>query len=662
MASFRVLPVVAALLVACGGDADPDSTEDAGGDGANDTAGPDASSPDVADSAGGDTGPDVIDPPAELVDIALIGGTADAALGVTRAGSTLELRPVLHADGTTSLPTACVLNDAGLECTFAAGTFVAAVGGGVVASTFEATADTAFEGLELVGTWEGATPTSFLSNGFQSWSQTGFVALAAPASDEQLDDAVGARGDVEVMRDGRGISWFYTVLAGDPAGVLVAGVTGPGPLRPWIAPSVIEGVPAVRLVQGASGESMTLAPGDEVVLAPWSIQLAADAHRGLESYASRCSYRDGLDAVELGWNSWYELWNTVDAAAVLANAERARELLGDGSGEGIRIVIDDGWQQAWGDWEPNEKFPEGIDGLVDSLKAEGHDVGIWFAPLIASTSSEVFAAHPEWFVEGVSWNHVLEGEMRILDVTNAEAAAHLTQVVDNMRGWGLTLLKIDFLFAGTFEGGRAEALTGMQAYDRAMRVLRDAAGDDIALLAVGAPPVATFPYAEAWRVGPDIAVSTFGPAWPFVAGEARTIAGRYMFCAHTACDGDPALLRVLEQNEVEVGQWVAALSGGAFFLSDDLRSLDAERDAWLNADAVALGVGGVPAVPVDLVPTTPPATLANALSDQLGGRNRHVVPGTWRLPSGETLYVNWSNAPATIAARELGARSALVVP
>lgn len=660
--SMRLLLFSTLVLLAACGDDDGRPAGDAGGegdvDGADANDGVDASDAENNDARDGSGG----DPVADLVNIAIVEDASGAQLRVARGSSHLSLRAVVHANGTSTQATDCSAADATLSCVFDSGTLEATLEEGVVRATFRAGNSMTLEGIELVGTWENAAPTAFLSNGFQSWSQTGFVAIGEAATEEQISDVLLARGDEEVIRDGRFVSWFYTALTGDDESVLVAGVTGPGPFRPWIAPALIEGVATVRLVQGVAGESLALGSGETLALAPWSIQLAADAQKGLEQYAVRCEYLDDAEAVELGWNSWYELWNTVDAEAVEANAARARDLLGEGSGAGLRIVIDDGWQREWGDWQPNEKFAVGIDGLVDVLEAEGHEVGIWFAPLLASVDSEVFASHREWFVDGVSWNHILEGEMRILDVTDPEAAAHLAGIVETMRGWGLTLLKIDFLFAGTFEGGRDEAITGMMAYDRAMRLLAEAAGDDITLLAVGAPPVATFPYAAAWRVGPDIAVSTFGPSWPFVAGEARTIAGRYMFCAFTACDGDPALLRELDRNEVEVGQWVAALSGGAFFLSDDLRALETERDGWLLPDAVALGVAGVPAVPVDLVPATAPRTLANALSDEVSGRNRHVVPSAWRLPQGGTLYINWSDAPATIAAREVGARSAIVVP
>jgi hypothetical protein len=100
-------------------------------------------------------------------------------------------------------------------------------------------------------------------------------------------------------------------------------------------------------------------------------------------------------------------------------------------------------------------------------------------------------------------------------------------------------------------------------------------------------------------------------------------------------------LRALPRNEVEAGSWVAAMGGGAFFLSDDLRALDAERRDWgLDAQRLRVGVGGAPAIPDSPFSADPPETLTTPLVDLIRREITHVVPLDWRLPDGGHLLLN----------------------
>ena len=324
----------------------------------------------------------------------------------------------------------------------------------------------------------------------------------------------------------------------------------------------------------------------------------------------------------------------------------------------LRIVIDDGWQRGWGDWTANEKFPSGLTSLAADLKADGFEVGIWIAPLLVHEDVPLVQERPDWFVQDTTYNHLANGPMKILDVTHPEAAAHLAGVIRAVVGHGYDLLKIDFLFAGTFEGGRRENVTGFQAYHRALEIIREAAGPETILLSVGSPPIAGFELIDAWRVGPDIAVSNFDASWFFVPNVARTIAARWPYCIFTLCDGDPPVLRGLEENEVQVGGWAAAFAGGAFFLSDDLRPLDNARYAWLRPTMIETALSGIPAIP-DPVPLEVPESLTSALSDQLAQRSRHQVPNRWTLSTGHTVWVNWSDVDVIIEGRTYPPRTAV---
>ena len=601
------------------------------GCGASDAAGPIASPGSTCDPA----------VPSVVGDAVVVGaGCADAAslrprarlAGVWRGGGS---DGACSGDGTV---VRCPAGDAGA---------VEAVvdTAGRVRARFVAARAVVLEGLSLDGASALAGATARLSNGFQSWSQAGVVALAPPLSGADLDAALASRGDAEVLRDGTGPSWSYGFVGGGER-ALFAGALTAARWKPWVDATRGEGgAVGLRLGCGGAGEQVAVAAGATVEGEPFAVEIGPDLAGAERRWAAALATHRAVGARgEVGWNSWYELWDGVSEADVRANAPLARAMLeadGHPAGAGLRIVVDDGWEKAWGDWEPNDKFPSGLDGLARDLGADGDTLGVWLAPLLAAESSAVYTAHPDWFVGGVVYQHTKNGRMHVLDVTNAEAAEHLSTVIGQIARWGYGLLKIDFLFAGTWEGQRALDVTGMDAYARALAIIRSSAGDAVRLVAVGAPDVATLPWVDGWRVGADIALELGGPRWPYVANQARSVAARWPLCAAVLCDADPVLLRGLARDEVESGGWVAALAGGAMFLSDDLPKLAAERRTWgVDAARLALGTGGSPAEPEDVFPASPPATLATVIGDIGSRRTTHVVPARWRLPGGGRLVLD----------------------
>ena len=437
-------------------------------------------------------------------------------------------------------------------------------------------------------------------------------------------------------------------MVGGGDAYLLAGALRAARFRPWVQAYRAETTDPVglRIASGGAGEQVVVASGDTVEGEPFLVQLGADPAALIQSYGSMIDsrHRDAPHDAEAGWNSWYELWDSVDEDAIRANAPLARDILMPRlpDGTALRVVVDDGWETLWGEWTPNDKFPSGLDGLASDFHGDGFEMGVWLAPLLVDADSALITDYPEWFVGGAEYLHAKNGPMRILDVTHPDAEAHLREVITQIVGWGYDLLKIDFLFAGTFEGQRHEDVTPMEAYGRALSIIRDAAGEDVTLVAVGAPAIATFPHVDAWRVGGDIALEPFGAAWPWIPNQARSVGARTAFCLATLCDADPVLLRTLPREEVETGAWVVALAGGALFLSDDCRTLPAERPDWaLDMPRVSRSMSGTPAMPEDVLPADAPRKLANAIADELRGRaSRHVIPQVWRFSDGTRLAIN----------------------
>lgn len=583
--------------------------------------------------------------------------------------SVLRLRPVARAGGAWiggGLEGECSGSETQIRCPSSAGELVLERDGDAFTVSLIASGDVVVEALGAEGPAYVEGAGSWISNGFHSWSQSGALAIGDAVADAQLMAAIAERGDTEVLRDGRELSWSFTVIGGGGP-VLLAGATTAARLRPWAqvsrAPEPSQDLLQVRIASGGV-ERVSVASGETLESERFVVLAGGEAEPVLRDYASRLDVRERAPA-EVGWNSWYELWDRVDEPAMRANAARARALLEPHvpPTQELRIVIDDGWQRAWGDWYPNDKFPSGLDGLATDLRADGFAMGVWLAPLLAQESSEIVAMHPEYFVQGASYAHAKHGNMRILDVTRPEAAQHLRDTIARIVSWGYSLLKIDFLFAGTFEGTRSTPVTGMEAFHLALSIIREAAGQDTLLLTVGAPDLAVLPYSDAWRAGGDIALEPFGAAWAWIPNQTRVIAARYPFCLRVACDADPVILRTLPPSEVEVGAWTVAFAGGGLFLSDDLRVLDDARvPIGLTPPRVDQALAGEPAVPVDYLPASPPARLSNALSDHARDRSSHVVPRLWRLSDGRRVGLNVSDDPIDVEGTSIPARSAIVLP
>ncbi len=64
------------------------------------------------------------------------------------------------------------------------------------------------------------------------------------------------------------------------------------------------------------------------------------------------------------------------------------------------FVIDDGWQDSYGDWGiDKKKFPNGLKPVFDYIKSLGMKPGLWVSVGSAAPASKVFQQHPEWFVK-----------------------------------------------------------------------------------------------------------------------------------------------------------------------------------------------------------------------------------------------------------------------
>jgi alpha-galactosidase len=365
------------------------------------------------------------------------------------------------------------------------------------------------------------------------------------------------------------------------AGLLAIDPGDQGPVEIFAAVNVAEQVPVIQA---------RVCDGYLIVSADGAVTRRTDAGGGgltgaLGRWAAEFAARAGVPAAGLRpvppvWCSWYQYFDRATEDDVRANL-RAMDDLELGIGV---LQIDDGYQRAPGDWLRSSGRFADLPGLAGRIRDAGRRAGLWIAPMLVGRSSELLRDHPGWVVrdpsgEPVPAGHVCRQECTALDVTHPDAAAYLSGVLRTMRGWGIDYFKIDFMYAGALEGRRHQDVTGVRAYQRGLRLIRDAIGPDALLLGCGAPILPSVGLVDAMRVGPDIATdyepAGGNPSQPSQQNAARnTVARAWQQGRFWVNDPDCLLARPGVQRRED---WAALVEryGGLRSSGDGLRNLDA---------------------------------------------------------------------------------------
>jgi alpha-galactosidase len=148
-------------------------------------------------------------------------------------------------------------------------------------------------------------------------------------------------------------------------------------------------------------------------------------------------------AFEPSWCAWgYERKFTV--AEIIGTLAKIKEL-------GFTwVTLDDGFQQAGGDWHTNkDRFPKGdadMKKLVDTIHAHGFKAQLWWAPLAVDPGTKLLAEQPDIILknadgspQNISWwdsYYMSPAYQPVLDHTKAMVELFI-------RDWGFDGLKLD---------------------------------------------------------------------------------------------------------------------------------------------------------------------------------------------------------------------------
>ncbi len=364
-----------------------------------------------------------------------------------------------------------------------------------------------------------------------------------------------------------------------------------------------------------------------------------------------------------GWCSWYYYFDTVTEEDILSNARAVKEKLGDVPYEYIQI--DDGWQVSWGDWTPNDKFPSGMGGITEKIHESGFKAGIWLAPFLVNEKLPLVKEHPDWFLKDRGGSYIkynadagsienLVGSPHLcLDAAHPEAQVWLFDLFKKVKEWGYDYIKIDFLFAGAYEGAHYENATGTEAFRIGLKIIREAVGDETYILGCGAPILPGVGIFDGNRIGGDTFYGIAGHAvmnWLQLVWVARNTAARY-FMGGNMYYNDPDVIVVrwpYSYNEAKTLATVCVLCGGANILSDNIPELSGERLALLNDPEVYSLSCGRAARPLDLFEQGD-LPLKLVLSGTEIRLTLSQMPQIWYLPVDEATCAvalfNWSPLP-----------------
>jgi alpha-galactosidase len=257
------------------------------------------------------------------------------------------------------------------------------------------------------------------------------------------------------------------------------------------------------------------------------IRLGTSAQTLLEEFAKKT-------AVEVfppprGWNSWDYYHSSISHDKIMENVE---VLAADPVAASTVqfVILDMGWEIRHGEWDADSNFPHGMEKMAQDIKAKGFEPGIWLAPIIIDPECNAFQDNYD-FVGKNSYGFPdrtyeccgLFGY--ILDVTRPEGEAYLRDLFRSFAQMGYRYFKLDFLrYLMYVDHFHDLTLTNVEVMQKALRIIREGAGEDAYILGCNLPFEIGPGYCDACRVSKDVAVF-----WDALKKNARSICATYFF-------------------------------------------------------------------------------------------------------------------------------------
>ena len=256
------------------------------------------------------------------------------------------------------------------------------------------------------------------------------------------------------------------------------------------------------------------------------------SHNGftlLQEYADESleKEKDFSDKFAPGWNSWdYYRW-TITEEEVLKNAEFIAKdpVL---SKHVKRIIVDDGWQYCYGEWEANHHFPNGMKYLADQISSMGFEPGLWFAPTIVEPHAHIAQVDYDMLAgsEGgqpcLAYN-CMERQGFVLDPTQPKVQAHLQKIFNRYADMGYKYFKLDFMGSTLNAKSFADKSVPRSDIPRLIvKSIHEAVSDRATILGCNYRFKGGTKYVDAVRIGSDIHAK-----WNSIKHNTISVAARF---------------------------------------------------------------------------------------------------------------------------------------
>lgn len=135
------------------------------------------------------------------------------------------------------------------------------------------------------------------------------------------------------------------------------------------------------------------------------------------------------------------LLNSWEALSFSIDEEKIKELATNASKLGVELfVLDDGWfgkrnndNAGLGDWNVNkEKFPNGLNEIIEYINKLGMDFGIWIEPEMVNKDSELYRSHPDWIIHDPNRKPSHTRNQYTLDFSKDEVVDHIYNQIEKL--------------------------------------------------------------------------------------------------------------------------------------------------------------------------------------------------------------------------------------
>ena len=332
----------------------------------------------------------------------------------------------------------------------------------------------------------------------------------------------------------------------------------------------------------------------------WNIK--KDETISLFHFARFDSYDEGLNSFNnqfvintkekiFGYTSWYNYYQNINENIILRDLDALDDRFN-------LFQIDDGYETFVGDWLSidKNKFQNVLKPIVDKVHNKNMKAGIWLAPFVAESKSELFNNHPDWFKKNKEGKFVKCGSnwsgFYALDLTKTEVIDYIKQSLNYYIDLGFDFFKLDFLYASARDlyPGETRAMSQRRGY----KLLRDILGDKL-ILGCGAHQFSSYGLFDYMRVGPDVSLDFDDKPYmrllhrerPSTKITVKNTIFRSIFNNHLFLNDPDVFVLREENNTLSFEQRKAlitlnALFGSVLMTSDDLKTYSENENMVLD--------------------------------------------------------------------------------